>query len=116
MAWSVPQVEPYSRIETLRGDPKMLRIERESDACITRLRLSGRIQSEGIACVRSAMSEICPRKILDLREVTLVDLAVVRFLIRCEEEGIELTGCPPYVREWIRRERAAEGQHEATQK
>jgi len=42
---------------------------------------------------------------LDLSEVTLVDLDVVRFLISCENEGIELANCPAYVREWILRER-----------
>lgn len=52
------------------------------------------------------MSDCCERKILDLSEVTLVDLVVVRFLIRCEDEGVELVQCPPYVREWILRERA----------
>jgi len=84
----------------------MLRIEKEPDACVTQLLLSGRIQSDGIACIRSAMNDGCTRKILDLSEVTLVDIAVVRFLIRCEEEGVEFVGCPPYVREWILRERA----------
>jgi hypothetical protein len=84
----------------------MLRIEKDCNGCVTRLRLSGRIQSDDIPNVESAMSDGCARKILDLSEVTLVDLAVVRFLIRCEDEGIELVRCPPYVREWILRERA----------
>jgi hypothetical protein len=84
----------------------MLRIERESDGCVTRLLLSGHIQSDRIDCIRSAMNDGCPRKILDLREVTLVDLAVVRFLLRCEREGVEVAKCPPYVREWMLRERA----------
>ena len=84
----------------------MLRIEKDCDGCVTRLRLSGRIQSDHIAWVQSAMSDGCARKILDLSEVTLVDLGVVRFLISCEDEGIELVHCPPYVREWIFRERA----------
>jgi hypothetical protein len=52
------------------------------------------------------MSDAGARKILDLSEVTLVDIAAVRFLISCEDEGIELVQCPPYVREWILRERA----------
>jgi hypothetical protein len=55
------------------------------------------------------MSDDCARKILDLSEVTLVDLEVVRFLISCEDEGIELVQCPPYMREWILRERAEGG-------
>jgi len=84
----------------------MLRIEKESDGCVTRLLLSGRIQSDHIACIRSAMSDGCPRKILDLSDVNLVDVAVVRYLIHCEDEGVELVQCPAYVREWILRERA----------
>jgi hypothetical protein len=79
----------------------MLRIEKEFDGCVTRLLLSGRIQSERLACIRSAMDDGCARKILDLSDITLVDIAVVHFLIRCQEEGIELAGCPPYVRRWI---------------
>ena len=88
----------------------MLRIEKDSDGCVSRLRLSGRIQSDYIACIRSAMNDGCTRNILDLGEVTLVDIAVVRFLIGCEDEGIELVECPPYVREWMLRERAEGGQ------
>ena len=84
----------------------MLRIEKESDGCVTRLRLSGRIQSDRIACIRSEMNDGCARKILDLSEITLVDVGVVRFLISCEDEGVEMIQCPPYVREWIVRERA----------
>ena len=86
----------------------MLRIETESDGCATRLLLSGRIQSDAIACIRSVMNGACARKIVDLSEVTLVDIGVIRFLNRCEEEGVVLAGCPPYVCEWILRERAAE--------
>ena len=84
----------------------MLRIEKHSDGCVSRLRLIGRIQSDSIAGIRSAMNDGCTRKILDLSEVTLVEIAVVRFLITCEDEGIELVQCPPYVREWVLRERA----------
>jgi hypothetical protein len=85
----------------------MLRIEKECDGSATRLRLSGRIESDLIASIRSAMTDGCAHKILDLSEVTLVDLDVVRFLIRCEDEGTDLVYCPPYVREWMLRERAA---------
>jgi hypothetical protein len=84
----------------------MLRIEKDCDGCATRLRLSGRIQLDDIASIRSNLRDGCERKILDLSDVTLVDLRVVRFLIRCEDQGVDLVQCPPYVREWIRRERA----------
>ena len=84
----------------------MLRIEKDSGECVTRLRLSGRIQSAHIGCIRAEMNGGCTRKIVDLSEVTLVDIDVVRFLTNCENEGIDLVRCPPYVREWILRERA----------
>jgi hypothetical protein len=60
----------------------MLRIVKEPDAWVTRLLLSGRIRSDEIACIQSAMDGGCARKIMDLREVTLVDVPAVRFLIR----------------------------------
>jgi hypothetical protein len=84
----------------------MFKIEKDCEGCATRLRLSGRIQSDLIASIRSAMGDGFARTILDLSEVTLVDLEVVRFLINCEDEGTELVECPLYVREWILRERA----------
>jgi|KBSMisStandDraft_5_1062788.scaffolds.fasta_scaffold3476489_1 hypothetical protein len=84
----------------------MLRIEKDCEGRATRLRLSGRIQLDDIASIRSAMSDGCEHRILDLSEVTLVDLRAVRFLISCEDDGIELVEIPPYVREWILRERA----------
>ena len=87
----------------------MLRIEKDRDDCITKLRVSGRIESHHIAGIQSELDDGCAHKILDLGEVTLVDLEVVRFLIRCEDEGIELVECPAYVREWMLRERAEEG-------
>jgi len=84
----------------------MLRIEKDSSGCVTKLRLSGRIQSDQIPSIVSEMDCDCPSKILDLSEVTLVDLGVVRFLIACEDEGVKLVECPAYVREWMLRERA----------
>jgi hypothetical protein len=84
----------------------MLRIEKDCDGGVTRLRLSGRIESELIASVRTAMGGGCARKVLELSEVTLVDVGVARFLMACEDQGVQLVQCPPYVREWILRERA----------
>ena len=84
----------------------MLKIEKDNGGCVTKLRLSGRIQSAQIASIRSELDGNCTSKILDLSEVTLVDLGVIRFLISCEDDGIELLQCPGYVREWMIRERA----------
>lgn len=84
----------------------MLRIEKDCDKFAVRLRLSGRIQADCIANIQSAMNDGCSPKILDLTEVTIIDVAVVRFLIGCENEGVKLAHCPAYIREWIVRERA----------
>ena len=45
--------------------------------------------------------------VLDLEEVTLVDVEVVRFLGICQANGVELVNSPPYIREWVFRERAS---------
>lgn len=82
----------------------MLKIEKETDGRATILRLSGRIQAAYIDDIQAQMDDAV-RIILDLSEVTLVDVEVVRFLSAREKAGIELVHCPPYVREWIFRER-----------
>jgi hypothetical protein len=84
----------------------MLKIEKESDGHTMSLRLSGRIQSADIGNITAQMGDDSVRILLDLSEVTLVDVEAVRFLSNCEHEGIVLIHCPLYVREWILRERA----------
>jgi len=83
----------------------MLRIEKESDGHTTTLRLIGRIQSADIGSVRAQMDDDSVHVLFDLGEVTLVNVEVIRFLSDCEDERVELLHCPPYVREWILRER-----------
>ena len=86
----------------------MFKIEKDVNGSVANLRLIGRIQSDAIACIRRAMDDGSVCKIFDVSEVTLVDLGVIRFLISCEDEGIELAQCPPWVREWMLCERAEE--------
>jgi hypothetical protein len=82
-----------------------LKIETAADGQTTTLRLIGRIESEYLDELAAQVRKHRPRLALDLDEVMLVDVAVVRFLIACEAEGIELWHCAPYIREWMRRER-----------
>ena len=88
----------------------MLRAEKDSDGRTTSLRFSGRIQSSNIGSIRAEMDDDSIRMLLDLAEVTLVDVEVIRFVSDCENGGIVLVHCPPYVREWILRERAERAQ------
>ena len=42
---------------------------------------------------------------LDLRDLTLVNEDGINFLDLCESKNIALENCPPYIREWINRQR-----------
>ena len=85
---------------------KMLKITREANGEVV-IKLSGRMDAENLAGLETLMtSEADGRRIiLDLRDLTLVDQDAVRFLKRCEADNITLKNCPPYIREWITRER-----------
>ena len=81
------------------------RIERVSTQGRTIVRLIGRVQSEYLAELKAQIEGPEPYLTLDLEEVTLVDVGVVRFLLVCEESRIELLHCSPYIRQWMLRER-----------
>src|ERR1700722_7714490 len=91
-----------------RCDP-MLKIESRSNGSATILHLIGRIQAQHLEDLTDEMNRRGPQLVLDLEEVTLVDLDVVRFLRDCEDRGAKLLYCAPYLREWIFRERGAKG-------
>ena len=85
----------------------MLRIERRSNGrSLTQLKLSGRMQADRLSELLAEIEKCNRLPSLDLEEVTLLDRESVRFLIRCESEGIQLVNCPLYVREWITKEKA----------
>jgi anti-anti-sigma regulatory factor len=83
----------------------MLKIESESDGQTRVIRLIGRLQAEHVNDLKDRLEGRVLRTVLDLDEITLVDIEVVRFLSACEMEGVELIHSSPYVREWILRER-----------
>jgi anti-anti-sigma regulatory factor len=69
------------------------------------LRVSGRIQAEHVSTIKDLILRETDAIVLDLTEVTLVDRDVVNFLAVCEREGIQLRNCPPFLREWVVKER-----------
>ena len=79
----------------------MLRLERNLDSDL--LRVSGRIDAESIAELKTQMQIHPSPMALELGEVTLVDADAVRFLAVLEAAGTELRNCPLFIREWIRR-------------
>jgi len=79
----------------------MLKLERLSDGERTVIRLIGRVRSEHLGEITNQMGSCGPKCALDLEEVTVVCVEVVRFLGSCERKGTELLHCPAYIREWI---------------
>ena len=82
-----------------------LRIERLRDGPTTTIRLIGRMRAELLEELKAQISGSGTTVILDLEEVSLVDIDVVRFLGECEAGGISLVNGSPYITEWIARER-----------
>jgi hypothetical protein len=85
----------------------VLRIETNSEGQTTTIRLIGRMGSEHLDDLKKQLEK--PRFVLDLAELTLIDVEAVRFLNACEREGIKFLHCSPYIREWMRREEQEEG-------
>ena len=86
----------------------MFKIEKVAEGNRTVLRLVGRINAEHLDELKQLITEANRKLVkLDLSEVTLVDVGVVRFLGDQERQGVELVKCSPYIREWIQRENAA---------
>jgi anti-anti-sigma regulatory factor len=82
-----------------------LKIEKYADGNNTTIRLIGRMQAEHLEELGKQILENGPAIILDLDEVTLVDVEIVRFLGTCEARGATLLNCSPYIRDWIGKER-----------
>jgi len=67
----------------------MLRIVRSISAGTTTLTVSGRIDALQLPEFRRSVDEeLAQGAVLDLAEVTLVDLDAVRFLVQCEFKGV----------------------------
>src|SRR6266567_4384234 len=68
--------------------------------------VSGRITGEHVDMLRGVLEQESGGFAIDLKNVLLVDREAVKLLVLSEDNGTELRNCPPYIREWISRERA----------
>ncbi len=84
----------------------MLRIERSENEEVV-FTLSGQMDSDTMADLERLIDSEAKGRgvVLNLKDLTLVDEDGVIFLARCESNGVNLENCPPYVREWINRQR-----------
>jgi hypothetical protein len=86
------------------------KIARQADEHHTTLRLIGHLHAAHLEAVQAQLESHGPETVLDLDEVTLVDVEVVRFLGTCEKAGTALPHGPPYIGAWIRREQDRPGE------
>ena len=99
--------ETTHRLDATSGRRRdSLKIEKQSDGETTIIWLIGRIRAEHLDEIKKQIDDCSGQTVLDLGEVTIVDANVIQFLNARELEGTLLAACPPYVREWILRERA----------
>ena len=85
----------------------MLKIQRAAQGAFALFTLSGRIQAAEVAELQRLFDLEANKQHLtvDLHEVKLVDREAVRFLARCEADGITLVHCRAYIRAWIEQEK-----------
>ena len=85
----------------------MLKIQRNGNGEIV-FTLSGRLGTDNVTELSALLAtEPAGRLlVLDLKDVVLVDRDIVHFLRAREGGGVVLRNCPPYIREWINREKA----------
>jgi len=82
-----------------------LKIEKDSQGGKATIRLIGHFQSEHVGELKKQLQHGGPLFILDLKEVTVVDVEVVRFLVESKADGVKIVHCSQYIRKWMARER-----------
>jgi hypothetical protein len=101
---------PVRLLQEIEGIPKLAAHEKEMiEAALHESRERDNLQrrTEDVSELQKLFkSENHGRPtLLDVTDLTLVDGDTVRFLDRCETDGIKLRNCPADIREWISRQR-----------
>ena len=80
----------------------MLKIQRKANGDVV-FTIVGRLETDNVEeLVQLLAVEPAGRSIvLDLEDLVLVDREAVRFLCRCEGQGIVFRNCPLYLRDWM---------------
>jgi anti-anti-sigma regulatory factor len=82
-----------------------VKIEKDLHGGKTTIRLIGQFQSEDVEELKNQLQNNGHEFVLDLKEVTVVDVDVVRFLATCKGDGVKIVNCSQYIKKWIARER-----------
>ena len=85
------------------------KIERTAGGESTTIKIVGRIGEEQVGELKAQVGVAGRSGVLDLEEVSLVGVEMIRFLSERELRGIRLLNCSSLIRTWIDREREADG-------
>ena len=68
--------------------------------------VSGRLEADNVSELSAllAAEQRGRTRVLDLKDLVVVDGDAVRFLRMCEADSIVLRNCPPYIQAWMARE------------
>jgi ABC-type transporter Mla MlaB component len=87
----------------------MIRIEKLENGDWVTFVLSGRMQKEDLQALKTLLKKHNKQNlVLDLKGIKLIDREAVGFLANFETDQAKITNCPPYIREWVRREQGQE--------
>jgi hypothetical protein len=83
----------------------MLRIQRMANGDVV-FTVSGGLEADNVSELSAllAAEQGGRTRVLDLKDLLVVDGDAVRFLRVCEADGIVLRNCPPYIRAWMARD------------
>ena len=81
------------------------KIEKYRDGQRTIIRLIGRMQMQHLQSVRTLIEETGAPIVLDLEELTMVDLETVRFLGQCQSDGVSLLHASQFINDWVAKEK-----------
>ena len=100
---------PY--VDTIESPKMCCRIDRVVNAeNLLVLFVSGRITGEHVDMLRGVLEQESGGFAIDLKNVLLVDREAVKLLALSEANGTELRNCPPYIREWVTKEKVSPSQ------
>ena len=71
------------------------------------IKIIGRVGAKDVGELIAELDAGGPGVVLDVGEVSLVSVEVIRFLGACESRGIRLLNCSSFIRKWIDQEREA---------
>ena len=83
----------------------MLKIQRTTNDDVV-FTVVGRLEADNVSELSAllAAEQGGRTRVLDLKDLVLVNSDAVRFLRTCEADSIVLRNCPPYIRAWMARD------------